>query len=85
MLLNYNDKDDNNDNNENTMEGIILNNNFIKANEEEIEEINFILDAINKDNNYKSFLQHAKHNAKKYLVTMSEDKQFMEKRCKNAV
>ena len=54
------------------MKDIILNDNFIKSNEEEIKEIKFILDVANKDDNYKSFLQHIKNNDKKqYWVATS--------------
>ena len=52
----HNDEVDNNDDNEHSMEDIILCNDSMKANEEEIKEINFILDATNEDDNYKSFL-----------------------------
>ena len=53
LLLHCNDKVDSSNDNENSMEGIILSNNFMMANEEEIKEINFISDATNKCENYE--------------------------------
>ena len=53
LLLDCNNKVDISNDNENSMEGIILNNNFIIANEEKIKDINFISDATNECENYE--------------------------------
>ena len=44
---------------------------FINANEEELNEINFILDLSVEDNHCKLFMQHmSKETKRKYLVAM---------------